>query len=196
MITIRFHHHFAALLIIAIFGLLALFLMYSQYVQWQERIELPQQQEIPLQPIVEQPISLDKLAEEYIITANDYTKKAFEFENVAQKLNLKAPREEWLTTKKMLVSAIQNYQKSMDENNKAIDVLQTLPQKATLLKHRMLANKLTSKSIECHILTLAFIDGFLDENMDKLKELHPEIRGCITERKQLEEEAKALNQQT
>lgn len=180
----------------AIFGLLALFLMYSQYVQWQERIELPQQQEIPLQPIVEQPVSLESLAEKYIIAANDYSEKAFKYENIAQKLSLKAPREEWLTTKKMLVNAIQNYQKSMDENNKAIELLQTLPQKATLLKHRMLANKLTSKSMECHILTLAFIDGFLDKNMDKLKELHPEIRGCIKERKQLEDEAKNLNQQT
>ncbi|MBI4141310.1 hypothetical protein HY484_00115 [Candidatus Woesearchaeota archaeon] len=168
-------------------GLIALFVLYSQYIQWQEKLEvMPQPQEIPLQPIIEQPISLEKIAEKHILTANNFVEKAFQHENAAQKLNLKAPREEWLSAKTSLVKSIENYQKSMEENNNAIEIV-TAIQQQNLLKERKLANKLASKSMECHILTLAFIDGFMDKNMEKLKELHPEIRACIKERKQLEE---------
>lgn len=181
-------------MIIALLGLITLFIVYTQFIEWQEQISvMPQQQEIPLQPIIEQPFSFEAIAEKHIMTANNNAEKAFTYENIAQKLNIKAPREDWFTAKKSLAKAIEHYRIAIEENNKAIDVLKTI-QQDNLLKQRMLANKLASKSMECHVLTLVFIDGFLDENIEKLKELQPEIKACLKERKQLEEQAKLIQQ--
>jgi len=154
------------------------------------------------QPFVEQPRDLIsdvfQSADNNILAANSYVEKAFLHENTAQQLtNLKAPADQWKAAKTELINAIVLYERSIEKNNKALNLLNSLEKTAKisgLIAQRTLANKLAKISADCHTLTLSFIDYFIDQRMDLLKQIYPEIRACIKERKSLEEQAQKFSQ--
>lgn len=164
--------------------------------------ELSKQKAIPVElPTLEKPAPFiddrSQRANDHIAKANVLMERAFVHEERVEKTGLQNAKEQtWQYLREELGAAVHRYQQARDENNQALELLQSLPQESSTIKlidQRQLAQDLITKSIECHALMISFIDRIVDKDLQRLKELHTTVKTCLKERQLLEQK---VTQQT